>query len=528
MKFVSLIRPSMFAAALAASAIASPSYASSPTEAALLIEADTGKVLYAENATVPWYPASLSKLMTAYVVLQAVKNRRITLDNVFTVSARAASQAPSKMGFKAGSQLTVDNALKMLMVKSANDMAVVLAEGVSGSVEGFSAEMIQTSKNLGMTQSHWVNPNGLPADDQITSARDLAILARALIHDYPEYDMYWNIPAIQMGKKVMRNYNTLIGRYEGADGMKTGFICASGFNLVASATRNGKRLIAVVLGAKSSPYRGAKAAGLLERGFNRGALSWLTPSLGSVESLKPVSMDPPDLRDEMCGPHRKRPAAEEADDETSEDPQTKMSGLPPSTGKASTLLKERPGAVKTIAVFLGAAKKAAETQFADARARLAKLGKGKGGKNDALVRDPHTAPLPDQAPAVTASTTPQPVLAATSPAAKPVVLPPQAAPATAAPALQTATSPPPGAFTPPPSPPPGRMARTMPGASDVYNPSMMAFAPAAKAEPAPLTATPDARAVVANVPLPRPRPKLAVAARPNVAPGTAASATLRR
>jgi len=305
-KFVSSIRPSMFAAALAASALTSPAqisaaYASSPTEAALLIEADSGKVLYAENATVPWYPASLSKLMTTYVVLQAVKNRRITLDNLFTVSARASSQAPSKMGFKAGTQLTVDNALKMLMVKSANDMAVALAEGVSGSVEGFSAEMIQTSKNLGMTQSHWVNPNGLPADEQITSARDLAILARALIHDFPEYDMYWNIPAIQFGKKVMRNYNTLIGRYEGADGMKTGFICASGFNLVASATRNGKRLIAVVLGAKSSPYRGAKAAGLLERGFSRGALSWLTPSLGTVEQIKTVDTTPPDLRDEMCG-----------------------------------------------------------------------------------------------------------------------------------------------------------------------------------------------------------------------------------
>jgi D-alanyl-D-alanine carboxypeptidase len=517
-KFVSSIRPSMFAAALAASALTSPvltspADASSPTEAALLVEADTGKVLHAENATVPWYPASVTKLMTAYVTLQAVKNRRITLDTLFTVSARAASQAPSKMGFKAGSQLTVDNALKMLMVKSANDMAVVLAEGVSGSVEGFAAEMIRTSKNLGMTQSHWVNPNGLPADDQITSARDLAILARALLHDFPEYDMYWNIAAIQFGKKVMRNYNTLIGRYEGADGMKTGFICASGFNLVASATRNGKRLIAVVLGAKSSPYRGAKAAGLLERGFNRGPLSWLTPSLGSVEALQPVNVAPPDLRDEMCGKHRKRPAAEAADDETSEDPlKGLISNLAPSSGKASTLLKERPGAVKTIAVFLGAAKNAAEIQFADARAKLGKLAKGKGGKKDALTRDPNAAPLPEQATAATVSATP---------AAKPAVLPAQAAPAATAPLLQTAASPPPGAVAPPPSQP-GRMARTMPGAIDLHNPSLMSFAPAAKADPAPLTAMPDAKTVV-DVPLPRRRPKLAVAAKPNAAPGPAAA-----
>ena len=128
----------------------------------------------------------------------------------------------------------------------------MLAEGVAGSIENFADEMNSTAQHLGMTQSNWVNPNGLPADDQITSARDLAILARALIHDFPEYDMYWHIPAIKFGKRIMRNYNTLIGRYDGADGMKTGFICASGFNLVATATRDGKRLIAVVLGAPSS------------------------------------------------------------------------------------------------------------------------------------------------------------------------------------------------------------------------------------------------------------------------------------
>src|SRR6201999_125810 len=142
-------------------------------EATLLVEADTGKVLHAENATMPWYPASTSKLMTVYVTLQAVKNNRVTLDTLFPVSARAASQAPTKIGFPAGATVTVDNALKILMVKSTNDMAVVLAEGVAGSVEKFAEEMNQTSKNLGMSKSSWVNPNGLPADEQISSARDL-------------------------------------------------------------------------------------------------------------------------------------------------------------------------------------------------------------------------------------------------------------------------------------------------------------------------------------------------------------------
>src|SRR5882757_2802011 len=191
------------------------------------------------------------------------------------------------------------------MVKSANDMAVLIAEGVGGSIENFADQMNATAARLGMTQSHYVNPNGLPADEQIVSARDLAILARAVLREFPEYDEYWHLPGIRFGKRVYRNYNSLLGRYPGADGMKTGFICASGFNLVATATRDGKRLIAVVLGAPSSSARAIKAAQLLERGFASNPLSWLTPSLGSVEALQPVNIDPPNLREEMCGKGRK-------------------------------------------------------------------------------------------------------------------------------------------------------------------------------------------------------------------------------
>jgi len=231
-------------------------------EALLVVEADTGKVLQAENATYPWYPASVTKLMTAYVTLKAVKDGHITLDTLFTVSPVAASQSPSKMGFRPGIQVTVDNALKMMLVKSANDMAVVLAEGVGGSIDGFSAQMNEAAQRLGMTQSSYVNPNGLPADGQITSARDLAILARAIIRDLPEYEYFVHIPSIRYGRKVTQNFNKLIGRYPGADGFKTGFICASGYNLVASATRNGKRLIAVVLGAPSATARAEKQQGL--------------------------------------------------------------------------------------------------------------------------------------------------------------------------------------------------------------------------------------------------------------------------
>ena len=187
-------------------------------------------------------------------------------------------------------------------------MAAVIAEGVSGSIEKFADEMNKNALRIGMTQTTYVNPNGLPADGQITSARDMAMLARAIIRDVPEYEYFTHIPAIKFGRRVTRNFNSLIGRYPGADGMKTGFICASGFNLVASATRNGKRMIAVVLGAPSSPVRAAKAAQLLERGFSRtSGLTWLSPSLGTLAAMEPIAAEPPNLRDDMCGPKRKRP-----------------------------------------------------------------------------------------------------------------------------------------------------------------------------------------------------------------------------
>ena len=284
-------------------------------EALLLIEASTGKVLHAENATFPWYPASITKVMTAYATLRAVKEKKITLDTPLTMSRNAVAQQPVKMGFKLGTTVTVDNALKMIMVRSANDVSVAIAEGVGGSIEGFADIMNANARRLGMSQTHFVNPNGLPSEGHVSSARDLGILARALIREFPEYDHYWNISAIRYGNRVMRNYNSLIDRYPGTDGMKTGFICASGYNMVASATRNGRRLIAVVLGAYSGLVRAQKAAQLLERGFASGGLTWLTPSLGTVDALAPIDAQPPNLREEMCGGHRRKPPSEDNQEE---------------------------------------------------------------------------------------------------------------------------------------------------------------------------------------------------------------------
>ena len=304
-----------FATALFAVSALLPGRASA--EARLLIDAATGKVLEGENATVPWYPASVTKLMTTYVTLKAIRDQRITLDTVFTVSPTALAQQPSKMGFKVGTQLTVDNTLKMMLVHSANDMAVVLAEGVGGSIPKFADEMNATARRLGMTQTYYVNPNGLPDDQQVTSARDLAILARALLHDFPDFDSYWHIGAIRLGKRVMRNTNRLIDAYPGADGMKTGFICASGFNLVASASRGDRRLIAVVLGASSSLARTGRAAQMFERGFaaNTG-FAFFSPSASTVDALVPVAASPPNLREEICNNKgRRKPASEDEDND---------------------------------------------------------------------------------------------------------------------------------------------------------------------------------------------------------------------
>jgi D-alanyl-D-alanine carboxypeptidase len=310
-------------------------------EAKLLIDAATGKVLQAENATYPWYPASVTKLMTTYTTLREIKEGKVSLNTLLTVSRNAAAQQPTKMGFKVGTRVTIDNALKMLLVKSANDMAVAIAEGVGGSIEGFADLMNANARRLGMSQSNFVNPNGLPAENHYTSARDLGILARALIREFPDYDSYWHISSIRYGNRIIHNYNPLIDRYPGADGMKTGFICASGYNLVASATRNGHRLIAIVLGAYSGKGRAQEAAQMLENGFNSGGLSWLTPSLGTVDALVPIDAQPANLREEMCGSHRRKPPSEDNDEDaegtaaaTGDNSQAFMlSSLKPANGK---------------------------------------------------------------------------------------------------------------------------------------------------------------------------------------------------
>ena len=263
---------------------------------AILVDAGTGKVLAEENSLQRWYPASLTKLMTAYIAFKALKSGGLTLTSPVKISANAAKQPPSRMGYKPGQVLTLDNALKIMLVKSANDIAVAVAETAAG--KNYQKAMNEEARRLGMTGSNWANANGLHSAQNYTTARDLALLSIALRRDFPEYASYFGIEAIEYDDKLERNYNILLGRFDGADGMKTGFVCASGFNLVASATRGGRTLVAVVMGETSQQGRAEKAADLLASGFEAGS-----PGGPDIAALAPAANAPKaakDMRPIVC------------------------------------------------------------------------------------------------------------------------------------------------------------------------------------------------------------------------------------
>src|SRR5512143_1378447 len=269
---------------------------------ALVFEPYNGTVFYAEDPDAMWFPASLTKLMTAYVTFQALKDGTVKPDTQLICSKLATQQAPSKLWLKEGESITLDVGLKVLIVRSANDVAVMLAEAVAGSQEAFVAKMNEAAQHLGMTRTHFANVNGLPEEGQYTTARDLARLARAIIVEFPEHADLFSSIQVQVGKKIMRAHNSLLVSFPGADGMKTGFICESGFNVVASATRGGRKLVAVVLGEASVASRNDRATELLENGFQR--YFWKSLFGSSLDGLAlqaSLGDSPMHLRDSVCG-----------------------------------------------------------------------------------------------------------------------------------------------------------------------------------------------------------------------------------
>lgn len=272
-----------------------PAVAGGPS---LLFDPVSGEVLSQDRAGEPWYPASLTKLMTAYIVFQKVQAGGLTLKQKVPVSAAANSQPPSKIGMPVGANVSVNFALEAMLIYSANDMAYVLAEASSGTVAAFAMEMNQQARRLGMNGSHFVNPNGLFDPRQISTARDLALLASAILRDFPEYGRYFSKPFMTVGKRKLANRNSLLRQMPQADGMKTGFVCGSGFNLVATATRDGRQLGAVILGAGSGKHRADLAEMLLTDGFSRSVDK--RPQLQTLENVPTGSFVPADMTNSVC------------------------------------------------------------------------------------------------------------------------------------------------------------------------------------------------------------------------------------
>jgi D-alanyl-D-alanine carboxypeptidase len=263
-------------ALLAALLMAAPA-AARDKAASMVVDADTGEVLHASNVDSRNYPASLTKIMTLYLLFDELESGKVRLSDRMPVSKHAAAQAPSKLDLSPRQSITVENAMLGLVTKSANDAAVVIAEHLGGSEAAFAARMTRKAHELGMSKTVFKNANGLPNPEQKTTARDMATLARALIHNHARQYHYFGTREFTFNGQVIPNHNHLLGSYEGADGIKTGYIDASGFNLVASAKREGRRLIGVVFGGQSAGARDRLMARLLDAGFDR------TPGSSGVE-----------------------------------------------------------------------------------------------------------------------------------------------------------------------------------------------------------------------------------------------------
>ncbi len=253
------------ACALAGGALWAPAkVAAGPT---MLIDETNGRVIYAEEPDQRWYPASLTKIMTAYVTFEAIKAGKVKLDTQVPLSEKARGQPATRIGLKAGIPLNVEQALRGLILRSANDFAMALAELIGETEEGFAEKMNATAQRLGMTRSQFRNPHGLPEPEQFTTARDLAILATAILRDFPERAEMFSTMQFIIHRGTFHSQNDLLRTVEGANGMKTGFTCGAGYNVVATATRDGRRIIAVVLGEAQRDERSVRAAALLEHGF---------------------------------------------------------------------------------------------------------------------------------------------------------------------------------------------------------------------------------------------------------------------
>jgi D-alanyl-D-alanine carboxypeptidase len=266
---------------------------------AIVVDAQTGEVLMARQADSIRHPASLTKMMTLYMLFEAVESGRLRMNDSIQISSHAASMAPSKLGIPPGQSIRVEDAVQAIVTKSANDVATAVAEKLGGSERVFCAKMTRKAHDLGMTRTNFRNASGLPDPQQVTSARDMAKLAIALLRDFPQYYHYFGIRNFEYRGMVMANHNRLLGEYPGLDGIKTGYINASGFNLVASAKQNGRRLVGVVFGGRTWRSRNDNMVQLLDSGFAELGRRRSQTQEASAAPLKtiPIPLPPPTMDD---------------------------------------------------------------------------------------------------------------------------------------------------------------------------------------------------------------------------------------
>ncbi|MGE3142231.1 MAG: D-alanyl-D-alanine carboxypeptidase family protein [Hyphomonadaceae bacterium] len=255
-----------FGVALAALSIA-PAALAQERYAAIVLDARTNEVLHADAADEQRFPASLTKMMTLYMLFDAMERGQISASSTLTASRHAAAQPPTRLGLRRGNTITVDQAIRALCVQSANDVAVMLAERLGGTETRFAARMTTRARELGMAHTNFANASGLPNPQQRTTARDMAILSQALWRDFPQYYHYFQTASFSWRNHYGRNHNRLLNQIEGVDGIKTGYTQASGFNLASSAERDGRRVIVVVMGGATAAARDAQVAHLLEDAF---------------------------------------------------------------------------------------------------------------------------------------------------------------------------------------------------------------------------------------------------------------------
>lgn len=273
--------------------IAAPAIAANPGPASIVVDAASGAVLEQEQAGQPRHPASLTKMMTLYVAFQALAEGKTSLNATLTVSERAAGQGGSVLGLKTGKTIALADALKSLVVRSANDAAVAIAEHVAGSEDSFAQRMTEQARRLGMTATRFQNATGLTAPGHLTTPRDMAILAMALKHDFPQHWPLFATTSMRWGSSQLPTVNGFVTSYPGAEGLKTGFTCPAGYNLAAAASRNGRSAIAVIMGAAAKEQRLALTTSLLNKAF-------AAPAQGSLVHLINLGQIAPDLSAQVC------------------------------------------------------------------------------------------------------------------------------------------------------------------------------------------------------------------------------------